>query len=63
MQARICDLEATLEAERRQLLEARTALQDIRRECREPFVVPMIMDMFLDVSQRTTQQQHASGPV
>ncbi|KZT03664.1 uncharacterized protein LAESUDRAFT_761760 [Laetiporus sulphureus 93-53] len=40
-----------VEGERR--IHAEDALEDIRRECREPFVVPALMDSFVKLAQLT----------
>ncbi|TFK36252.1 hypothetical protein BDQ12DRAFT_687093 [Crucibulum laeve] len=41
--------------ERRRREEAENALADVRRELREPFVVPALLDAFLTVSKLTTR--------
>ncbi|KIY72331.1 hypothetical protein CYLTODRAFT_418111 [Cylindrobasidium torrendii FP15055 ss-10] len=33
----------------------KTQLEDVRRECRSPFVVPMLLDAFLEVSQKSSR--------
>ncbi|KAF9020214.1 hypothetical protein BDZ89DRAFT_1072395 [Hymenopellis radicata] len=57
LQARINELEAELAAERRKRRDCERALEDIRRECRHPFVVPAIFDAVLAVSKLTNQLQ------
>ncbi|KAH9923565.1 uncharacterized protein B0H18DRAFT_1179370 [Fomitopsis serialis] len=45
--------ESALQAERRRRELAEGALMDVRRECTAPFVVPALMDAFLDMSRLT----------
>ena len=42
-----------LAEERRKMAEYELTLQEIRRECRQPFVVPMLLDAFVDVTRFT----------
>ncbi|KAK0199723.1 hypothetical protein DFS33DRAFT_1364510 [Desarmillaria ectypa] len=51
---KIRDLELEIETERKQRIECETALMDIRRECRVPFIVPALFDAFIDISKLTT---------
>lgn len=44
-----------LEEERKLREEAENALADVRRECRHPFVVPTLLDAFVQVSKLTTR--------
>jgi hypothetical protein len=53
-----CDIETQLEEERKQRREAEEALDDVRRECTHPFIVPQIMDAFIKVSKLTTKAIH-----
>ncbi|KAF9004745.1 hypothetical protein BDQ17DRAFT_1354606 [Cyathus striatus] len=51
------ELESTkhdLENERRRRREAEAVVEDIQRECKEPFIVPALMDAFIKVSRLTT---------
>ncbi|KAF9555379.1 hypothetical protein CPC08DRAFT_821098 [Agrocybe pediades] len=52
---RFSELEAQLLQERRLREEAENAIDDVRRECRAPFVVPSLLAAFLDVSKLTTR--------
>ena len=48
-------VEQQLKQERRRRMEAEATLKDIERECREPFVVPALLDAFITISKITTQ--------
>ena len=48
-------VEQELGEERMQRIRAEDALKDIRRECREPFVVPALFEAFLMISNVTSQ--------
>jgi len=54
-QSTLTQLQATLADERRLRKEAEDAIADVRRECIKPFVVPSLLDAFLDVSKLTTR--------
>ena len=43
-----------MEVEKRLRQEAEDAIEDIRRECREPFVVPSLLDAFVELAKLTT---------
>ncbi|KAG6827225.1 hypothetical protein H0H92_012724 [Tricholoma furcatifolium] len=47
--------EQNLKAETNRRVEAETALEDLRRECREPFLVPEIFDVVETISRLTTR--------
>ncbi|KAF8192912.1 hypothetical protein BJ912DRAFT_249482 [Pholiota molesta] len=47
-------MEAELAEERRRRQVAEDAIADIRRECRAPFVVPSLLDAFMELSRMTT---------
>ncbi|KAF9019788.1 hypothetical protein BDZ89DRAFT_1072713 [Hymenopellis radicata] len=49
LQARIARLEADLIVERCKRVECEQALEDIRRECKQPFLVPLLLDTFLSI--------------
>ncbi|TFY67668.1 hypothetical protein EVG20_g3864 [Dentipellis fragilis] len=51
MNARLHIEEAARHAAERQLREDRRVLEDVRRECREPFVVPALLDAFVKLSR------------
>jgi hypothetical protein len=59
LKARLRVIELELESERHRRQEAEVALMDVRRECKEPFVVPALLDAFIRISQLTTD---ALGP-
>ena len=44
-----------LAEERKRREEAETALADVKRECRQPFVVPSLLDIFVELSKLTTK--------
>jgi hypothetical protein len=44
-----------LDEERRRRDEAENALADVKRECRQPFVVPSLLDTFVELSKLTTR--------
>lgn len=48
-------VEQELREERKQRIQAVQALKDIRQECREPFVVPALLEAFLMISDVTSQ--------
>lgn len=51
-----------LDVERQRREEAENALADVRRECRQPFVVPSLLDAFVELSKLTTRGLKDSGP-
>ncbi|KAJ7621357.1 hypothetical protein FB45DRAFT_139839 [Roridomyces roridus] len=53
MRARIQQIEEELQAERVRRQELERIVEDIRRECRTPFVVPAILEAFLEISELT----------
>lgn len=48
-------VENELRAERKRREEAEAALNDIERECREPFIVPALFEAFVSISRITSQ--------
>jgi hypothetical protein len=44
-----------LDIERQKREEAEHALADVRRECRQPFVVPSLLNAFVELSKLTTR--------
>ena len=50
---RVVELEAELVNERRLRTEAEQVLEDVRRECQAPFVVPALLDAFTTLSRLT----------
>lgn len=62
LKTRLREVEKDLENERHLRLKAEATLQDIRRECKAPFVVPALLDAFISISNLTTQAlQHSKG--
>lgn len=55
LKTRLREIEKDLENERCLRLKAEATLQDIRRECKAPFVVPALLDAFISISNLTTQ--------
>lgn len=55
LKTRLQAVEKTLKEERRRRMDAEATLKDIQRECREPFVVPALLDAFITVSKITSQ--------
>ena len=55
MKARLQMVEQQLKQERRRRIDAEATLKDIERECREPFVVPALLDAFITISKITSQ--------
>jgi type II secretory pathway component PulM len=51
--ARIEQFETELQAEREKRRRLEDAIEDIRRERREPFVVPALLDAFIEISKLT----------
>ncbi|KAF5310064.1 hypothetical protein D9619_010318 [Psilocybe cf. subviscida] len=54
LKRRLEEAEKSMEVERRLRREAEDAIEDIRRECREPFVVPSLLDAFVELARLTT---------
>ncbi|KAK0199744.1 hypothetical protein DFS33DRAFT_1364705 [Desarmillaria ectypa] len=50
---RLKALEAEIEVERQKRHEYELVLGDIRRECKAPFIVPSLLDAFVEVSKLT----------
>lgn len=55
MKARIQQLESELRSERAKRRKLEDMVEDIRRECREPFVVPALLDAFVEISKLTNE--------
>ncbi|KAJ7489166.1 hypothetical protein FB451DRAFT_684011 [Mycena latifolia] len=53
--ARIQQLEGELQAERAKRRMLDDFVEDIRRECRAPFVVPTLLDAFVEISRLTNE--------
>lgn len=47
--------EAKLQEEQAKRQDAEDAIHDIRRECRSPFIVPSLLDAFVELSRLTTK--------
>lgn len=48
-------MENEIAAERRRRIEIEDTLRDVERECREPFVVPALLDAFAVISKLTSK--------
>ncbi|KAF8962106.1 hypothetical protein BDZ97DRAFT_1826411 [Flammula alnicola] len=59
IQARLAQVEMELETEKRLRKEAEDAIMDIRRECKAPFIVPSLLDAFVELSRLTTMATRA----
>jgi hypothetical protein len=46
------DAEHSLQAERKRWVKAEQALEDIERECKEPFIVPALLKAFINYELR-----------
>jgi hypothetical protein len=55
IKTRLQMVEQELKQERRRRVEAEVTLKDIERECREPFIVPALLDAFVTISKITSQ--------
>ncbi|KAF8066600.1 hypothetical protein FPV67DRAFT_1495648 [Lyophyllum atratum] len=55
LRVRLREVEAELMEERKLRSQAEAALEDVKRECREPFVVPALFEAFFMISKATTQ--------
>jgi len=55
MKTRLQIVEYELKEERERRAVAEETLKDIERECREPFVVPALLDAFITISKITSQ--------
>jgi len=51
----LTQLQMALEMERKRRIEAEQALQDVERECKEPFVVPALLKAFINISKLTSE--------
>ncbi|CAA7270427.1 unnamed protein product [Cyclocybe aegerita] len=58
---RMMELERELKEEREKRQLAEDAIMDIRRECREPFVVPSLVDAYLQISKLTSRALKAAA--
>jgi len=47
--------ERSLQTERKKRIEAEQALEDIERECKEPFIVPALLKGFIEISKLTSE--------
>jgi hypothetical protein len=56
-------LEEELKQEKRRRMDAEATLKDIERECRDPFVVPALLDAFITISKITSQAVDISTKV
>ncbi|KIJ94941.1 hypothetical protein K443DRAFT_683374 [Laccaria amethystina LaAM-08-1] len=61
LKTRLRKVEKDLENERHLRMKTEATLQDIRRECKAPFVVPALLDAFISISNLTTQALHPKG--
>ncbi|PPQ96908.1 hypothetical protein CVT26_005894 [Gymnopilus dilepis] len=61
-QARIKFLEKQLAEESQRREEAENAIKDVRRELKAPFVVPSLLDAFVDLSKLTTKAMRRPAP-
>jgi hypothetical protein len=52
---RLQEVEQELAQEKRRRMDAEATLKDIERECRDPFVVPALLDAFIAISKLTSQ--------
>ncbi|KAH8828113.1 hypothetical protein DL96DRAFT_1601776 [Flagelloscypha sp. PMI_526] len=55
MTQRLKSIGEEVETERRKREDADKAIDDIRQECRTPFIVPSLLDAFIQISKMTTQ--------
>jgi hypothetical protein len=55
MRERLLRLENEVEIERRKRAAAEAILEDVQRECREPFVVPALLESFITISKLTNE--------
>jgi len=55
MRERLSFLEKEVEVERRKRVAAEAVLEDVQRECREPFVVPALLQTFVSISKLTNE--------
>jgi hypothetical protein len=58
LESRIKTLEEELENEQRRRVEAETALKDVERESKQPFVVPELIQSFIAISKLTGEFLH-----
>ena len=55
MKSRLQTVEKELQNEKRRRMDAEATLKDVERECREPFVVPALLEAFITISKITSQ--------
>ena len=55
MRERLSLLENEVQVERRKRAAAEAVLEDVQRECREPFVVPTLLESFIAISKLTNE--------
>ena len=53
-------MEYELKEERQKRQDAEDAIQDVRRECRAPFIVPSLLDAFVELSRLTSKATQIS---
>lgn len=53
MRTRLEMIEAELAAEQKLRHDAEAVLNDIRSECKEPFIVPALLDAFITITHLT----------
>jgi len=51
MKTRLQMVEMELQIERRRRVDAEQLVKDVERECREPFIVPALLDAFAAISR------------
>lgn len=55
MKKRIEMVEKALDTERRRRITAEATLEDVKRECKAPFIVPALLEAFITVSKLTSE--------
>ncbi|TRM57410.1 hypothetical protein BD626DRAFT_515162 [Schizophyllum amplum] len=61
MRLRLRAVEHELQSERIRRVEAEGAIQDVRKECRHPFVMPTLLDAFIAVTRIQSQSVQQQG--
>lgn len=56
-------MEHELQEERQKRKDAEDAIQDVRRECRAPFIVPSLLDAFVELSRLTSKATQSGAPM
>jgi hypothetical protein len=60
--AKNSELVSELEAEQKRRLEMEAVVEDVKRECKAPFIVPALLETFVKISRATTAAINYEDP-